>query len=112
MNENNIEAGQEMPVTVEYVPVDSEEANQTIDTTDSESLLLDEIQEETSADNLLNTENSSMDLTGEMLETLPEDTVTLQQIHYDLLIVSFLLLLFWLYERIKVGLRNFRKTTK
>lgn len=112
MNEINDEDWQEMPVTVEAVPADNEETNQTVDSTDTENSLLDETQAGSFTDDSLNTEGSAMDLATETVETLPEDTVTLEQIHYDLLVVIFLLLFFWLYERIKVGLRNFRKTSK
>ena len=115
MDENNNDDWQDVPVTVEEVSPDSEEANQTIDSTDTENVLPDEEQEKLSENNELSSGDSledSENLTTETVETLPEDTVTLQQIHYDLLIVIFLLLFFWLYERIKVGLRNFRKTTK
>lgn len=112
MNETTGEDWQEVPVAVEFVPADSDETNQITNSADTESSLPDKTQAETFTDDLFNTEGSTMDLTEEMAETVPEDTVTLQQIHYDLLMVIFLLLFFWMYERIKVGLRNFRKTTK
>ena len=112
MDETNNEDWEDIPVTVEEVPPDDEEAVQTTVPSDTESVLLDETQEEITENDVFSPEDSPMDLTEETVETVPEDTVTLQQLHYDLLIVIFLLLFFWLYERIKVGLRNFRKTTK
>lgn len=114
MNEttNENEDWQEVPVTVEFVPADSDETNQITDSTDTESSLPNATRAETFTDDLFNTEGSTMDLTEETAETVPEDTVTLQQIHYDLLVVIFLLLFIWLYERMKAGIRNTKKITK
>lgn len=111
MNETNNEDWQEMPVTVEEVPADSEEIKQTDTPSNTEDFLLDDSEEEVSADDLLNTEDSFTTLTEEMTEDLSEQTVDLSQIHFDLCTIIFLLLFFWLYDRIKAGIRNFKKFT-
>lgn len=69
-------------------------------------------------------EGSTELLQEESTELLPEDSTeavtvidnttvaeSLQLIHYDLLVIIFLILLFWVIERFKLGIRGFKKWT-
>ena len=127
MNENNDENWKEIPITVEEISPDDEEFYQDSASDSSagsssaspstpETGLPDEnTYPEQSADSASAGGASSMDLTGTeaLTEAVPDTSaVTLEQIHQDLLIIMFMLLFFWVYERIKVGIRNFKKLTK
>lgn len=131
MYEESTEALQENEIQVEEVPEDApadsvlSDAGTGVDvlvtdteiTESSTELLLEESTEsllEESTESLL--EESTESFLEESTQTVAvmDDTATVQaleQIHIDLLIIIFLLLFFWLYERFRNGIRSFKKWT-
>lgn len=95
----------------DYIPADSEEAGEAggivSDGTEEEP---DNLSVGDMSDTVVGTD-ANEELVTETLQG-EADGVTLQTIHFDLLMLIFLILFFWLYERIKVGIRNFRKLSK
>lgn len=51
---------------------------------------------------------------AEAIVTVDTTTIaeSLQQIHFDLIVIIFLLVFYWVNERFKIGIRNFQKWTR
>lgn len=93
-------------------PESTEDSTESLELSEKESDILQALSK------LLNSDSadiSAADLTAvEQVQESGIDSQTdytehLDRIHYDLMIILFLCLFFWMYERIKVACRNMKK---
>lgn len=96
----------------ETAPESTEDSTESLELSEKESDILQALSK------LLNSDSADIgaaDLTvAEQVqesETVSQTDYTeqLDRIHYDLMIILFLCLFFWMYERIKVACRNMKK---
>lgn len=131
MNEESTEITMEIPIDIEYVEPDVagndalDETPTTITAPSDTVIDLDPSELPEESTELLPEESTELTLEDVALliqeESAAAETTVyddaeilmkLDKIHIDLLFIVFLLLFFWLYERIKAGIRNMLKFTK